>query len=98
MCTSRYRSTGRIREKLTADETNIGKRNHCVLVAFGLLDCPKTVASVDGVHPIALLDEVENYKRLKLALCDIPAEVKDLHGATVMFVCMHDDYLYAFFN
>ena len=58
LCTSTYRSTGRICEKLIADGTNIGKRNHCVLVAFGLLDCPKTVASVDGVHSIALLDEV----------------------------------------
>ena len=76
------RSTGRIRVKLTADETNIGKRNHCVLVAFTLLDCPKTVASVDGVHPIGFLDEVENYERLQLALCDNAAEVKDLHGVT----------------
>ena len=59
------------------------------MVAFTLLDCPKTVASVDGVYyPIALLDEMENYKRLQLALCDIAAEVTDLHGATVMFVCM----------
>ena len=58
-------------------------------MAFILLDCPKTVASVDSVYyPIALLNEVENYERLQLALCDIAAEVKDLHGATVMFVCM----------
>ena len=53
-------------------------------MASTLLDCPKTVASVDGVYyPIALLDEMENYERLQLALCDIAAEVKDLHGATV---------------
>ena len=37
----------------------------------------------DGVHPIALLDEVENYKRLQLAHCDIAAEVKDLEVLTV---------------
>ena len=48
-----------------------------------MLDCPKTVASVDGVHSIALLNEVENYERLQLALCDIAAEVKDLEVLTV---------------
>ena len=62
-------------------------------MAFTLLDCPKTVASVDGVHPIALLDEAENYERLQLALCDIAAEVKDLEVLTIdgktFQVCVH---------
>ena len=65
-------------------------------MAITLLDCTRTVASVDGVHPVALLDEVEDYERLQLALSDIAAEVKDLEVLTVdgetFQVCIHVTY------
>ena len=78
-----FRSTKRIRVKLTADGTNMGKRHHCIVVAFTLLDASKTVASADGVHPIAVIDVEENYEQLKLALSDIVAEVENLEILTV---------------
>ena len=61
----------------------MGKRHHCIVVAFTLLDASKTVASVDGVHPIVVIDVEENYEQLKLALSDIVAEVEDLEILTI---------------
>ena len=71
--------------KLSGDGTYIGKRIHCVLFSFTLLEETSTVSSVDGIHPLAVFREPEAYSSLELSLEDIIKEVSVLQdeGITV---------------
>ena len=48
------------------------------MFSFILLDEEKTVASVDGIHPIVLVREPESYEALSLSLADDITEVEVL--------------------
>ena len=73
-----YRSTKTFRVKLSGDGTMVGKRIHYVVFSFTVLDELENVASVDGIHPIAIFKEPESYEALSLALQDIIQEVTEL--------------------
>ena len=72
------RTNQNIRVKLSGDGTTVGKRIHCVVFSFILLDEEETVASVDGIHPIVLVREPESYEALSLSLADVITEVEVL--------------------
>ena len=64
--------------KLAGDGTTVGKRIHCVLFSFTVLEEEDTVSSMDGIHPIAIFREPESYEVLSLALADVIKEVAEL--------------------
>ena len=68
--------------KLSGDGTVIGKRLHCVVFAFTILE-ENSTGSVDGIHPIALFRDSEKYESVKLALADLIDEMKDTDVITV---------------
>ena len=48
------RATRSLRVKLSGDGTTVGKRIHCVIFSFTILDEVQTTSSVDGIHPVAI--------------------------------------------
>ena len=72
-----------IRVKLSGDGTFVGKRIHCVVFSFTLLDEEATVASVRGIHPIAIIREPETYESLQLALSDVIKEVENIQSTGI---------------
>ena len=77
-----FRSNKCIHVKLSGDGTVIGKRLHCVVFAFTILE-ENSTGSVDGIHPIALFRDSEKYESVKLALADLIDEMKDTDVITV---------------
>ena len=93
-----------IRVKLSGDGTYVGKRIHCVFFSFTLLDEEATVASVLGIHPIAIIREPETYESLQLALSDVIKEVENIQSTGItcgdqafqvcinFMYCLHEVY------
>ena len=93
-----------IRVKLSGDGTYVGKRIHCVVFSFTLLDEEATVASVLGIHPIAIIREPETYESLQLALSDVIKEVENIQSTGItcgdqtfqvcisFMYCLHEVY------
>jgi hypothetical protein len=83
--TALFRCNKELHVKLSGDGTWIGKRIHCVVFSFTLLEERSTVASVEGVHPLAVFREAEAYSCLQQALSDIIQEVEDItkEGITI---------------
>ena len=71
-----FRSNKCIHVKLSGDSTVIGKRLHCIVFTFTILE-ENSTGSVDGIHPIALFCDSEKYESVKLALADLIDEMKD---------------------
>ena len=74
------------------DGSVIGKRLHCVVIAFTILE-ENSTCSVDGIHQIALFHDSENYESVMLAVADLiqsvemkDTEVNTVHGETFRIV------------
>ena len=77
-----FRSNKCIHVKLSGDSTVIGKRLHCIVFSFTILE-ENSTGSVDGIHPIALFCDSEKYESVKLTLADLIDEMKDTDVITV---------------
>ena len=64
--------------KLSGVGTTVGKRIHCMVFSFTILDEVDSVSSVDRIHPIAIFRKMGSYDSLPLALADVAKGVAEL--------------------
>ena len=78
----------------------VEKRIHYMAFSFTVLDELENVASLDGIHPIAIFKAPESYEALSLALEDNIQEVTELtDGIEIQGTCylvhicgIHEEY------
>ena len=78
-----FRTTKKVRVKLSGDGTNMGKHLHVVNFTFTILDEGRKAYSAEGNYSLAIFREQESYEGIKNALADIRQEVETLSSIKV---------------
>ena len=92
--TDLFRSSKKIRVKLTGDGTDIGSL-HIVIFGFTIPEVGMGAKSAAGNHPLCILKDTEDYEQLQIGLRDIISETSDIqkNGVVVQGTKYEIDFL-----